>query len=89
MTKFFYVIHEDLVPTPQKILRDSIEKSSQFMVCREIVPVCCENQTKKINKLCGHNAGCIVLNWRYLYSVSESNELEQRIIYCRSIRYVL
>jgi hypothetical protein len=50
---------------------------------------CVGTQTKKINMLCGHNAEFIVLNWRYLYSVPESNELKQRIIYCSSARYVL
>ena len=59
------------------------------MVCGEIVPDCCENHTKKINTLCGHNAEFIVLSWRYLYSVPESNELKECISDCSSIRYVL
>jgi len=61
--EILYIIYEYLVLTPQRIRCASTEKSSQLMVCGEIVPDCCENQTKTINTLCGHNAEFIVLNW--------------------------
>jgi hypothetical protein len=33
----------------------SVIKTSQLMLCREIIAVCCDIHTKHINTLCGQN----------------------------------
>jgi hypothetical protein len=49
------IIHKDPARTAQKTHTDSVIKTSQIMLCREIIAVCSEIHTKHINTLCGQN----------------------------------
>jgi len=48
-------IHLKNQPVPQSKNSVSVIKTSQLMLCREIMAVCSEIHTKHINTLCGQN----------------------------------
>ena len=51
------------VPTTKKTQAFSIIKTSQSLLCRKIVPVCCEKYKKHINTLCMGKTGFIMLQY--------------------------
>jgi hypothetical protein len=48
-------IYVKIQPVPRSKHSVSVIKTSQLMLCREIIAVCSEIHTKHINTLCGQN----------------------------------
>jgi len=51
-------VYKDPVRTAQKTHSVSVIKTSQLMLCREIIAVCSQIHTKHIYTLCGQNIVC-------------------------------
>jgi len=49
-------LYINIQSVPRSKHSPSVIKTSQLMLCREIIAVCCEFHTKHISTLCGQNA---------------------------------
>jgi hypothetical protein len=70
------VTFKDPVRTAQQTHSVSVIKTSQLMLCREIIAVCSEIHTKHTNTLCGQKAEIVNVKPDYLKQPLGFNPLQ-------------